>query len=273
MLSDRLALSLFLIPAFVWVFVEGGWLYALVMTGALTLAAREYLLIFRARDHRPAPPLLVGVPLVALSVAHWPAVAAPVLAGLIVLALLWHMADYERGSAQAATDFALTLAGLLYLGWMGGHFMLLRALPDGLWWTSLVLPAVWAADSGGYIAGRAWGKRLLAPRLSPKKTWEGFAGGVAFGMVIGGLVGALGGWVTAPASGLNGWVGLTLGALASLLAPIGDLGISMLKRETGVKDTGQVLAGHGGVLDRIDSWFVAAPVCYYLIVWWLQRPH
>lgn len=273
MLNDRLALSLFLIPTFAWVFAEGGWLYALVMTGALVLATREYLRIFQVRAHRPAPALLVGVPVLALCLAYLPGQAGPVLGAFITAALVWHLADYERGAPNSATDLALTLTGLIYLGWMGGHFMLLRDLPNGLWWTSLVLPAVWAADSGGYIAGRAWGKHLLAPRLSPKKTWEGFAGGVVFGMVIGALIGTLGAQVAQPPHGLSVWVGLALGALAGLVAPIGDLGISMFKRETGIKDTGQVLAGHGGVLDRIDSWFIAAPVCYYLIVWWLQYPH
>ncbi len=87
-----------------------------------------------------------------------------------------------------ATDFSVTLSGILYLGWIGAYFISLRNLPDGLWWTLITLPAVWCADGMAYIAGKAYGKHQLSPRLSPKKTWEGYWGGVVGGTLGGALI-------------------------------------------------------------------------------------
>ncbi len=274
MLLDRLAIAIPLIPVAVWVIALGGPVYALMITVLLVLAALEYAHLFRAGGQRPAAPLLwVGVPALALT-HEFPFLHIGGLLTLLTLAtLVWHLVDYERGAPASGTDFVITLGGLVYLGWMGGYLVALRELPEGLWWSATLLSAVWLADTAAYVFGRRFGRHPLAPRLSPKKTWEGFVGGVlgaAGGAAVLALVWGLGAGPTS----LVGWpTGLAFGALAGLVGPLGDLGISMLKRQTGAKDSGHVIAGHGGILDRIDSWLVAIPVGYFGVLWlhaWLR---
>lgn len=270
-LRDRLAVSALLLP-FVFLVVQvGDWLFLIAVLAILLVAATEFGGLFVAVHHRPATPLIVaGVGLlVAAEQYRWlnPAGALPVL--LVMAAVIWHLVDYERGAPASGTDFAITLGGIFYLGLFGRYFVALRAGPDGLWWLLTALGSVFLADTGAYTFGRAFGRRVIhrpfAPRLSPKKTWEGFAGSV--------LVGALGGTVLAlcwhlavsPASPLSWETGGLLGALVGAVGQLGDLGVSMLKRQAGVKDSGAVMAGHGGALDRIDSWLVAMAVGYFYV--------
>ena len=103
----------------------------------------------------------------------FPAYESAVLTLLVFLAMAYHLIAFERGRDRAAGDFAITVAGLVYLGWIGSYLVKLRELPQGLWWFFLVLPAVWFADTGAYFIGKNFGKHKLSPRLSPKKTWEG----------------------------------------------------------------------------------------------------
>jgi phosphatidate cytidylyltransferase len=180
-----------------------------------------------------------------------------------------HLVAYERGRDQAGTDFAITLSGILYIGWLGAYLVSIRALPEGVWWVLLVLPAIWIADGGAYFIGRAFGRHKLSPRLSPKKTWQGYLGGV----LVGALGTALLAWLWANLSGTGTAIspldGVILGVILAVLAPLGDLGESMIKRQFGIKDSGKILPGHGGAFDRIDSWLWAAAIGYYVIIWLL----
>jgi phosphatidate cytidylyltransferase len=271
MLSDRLAVAVPLIPFAVWIIWLGGPVYALAVAAVLVVAGREFARIFQTGGHRPALPLvMVGAPLLTLVRLFRPNELSLLLAGLVVAALAWHLVDFEKGAPASGTDFVITLGGSFYLGWMGSYFTALRELSDGLWWTAVLIGAIWLADSAAYVFGRAVGRNPLAPRLSPKKTWEGFLGGVAGGAAGSALLALL--WrLGAGESSLVDWhTAALLGALTGLVGPIGDLGISMLKRESGVKDSGAVIAGHGGALDRIDSWLVSIPVGYYAVLL-LQR--
>jgi phosphatidate cytidylyltransferase len=131
----------------------------------------------------------------------------------------------------------------------------------------LVLPTVWIADTTAYGIGNWIGRRPLAKKLSPNKTWEGYLAGVIFGAASGVGLALL--WGT-KASSITPVRGGLLGMVIAILAPLGDLGVSMIKRELRVKDTGSLLPGHGGALDRIDSWLWAAVLGYYLILWFTQ---
>jgi len=138
-------------------------------------------------------------------------------------------------------------------------------LPDGRWLTLYLLMIVWVADSGAYFAGHRWGKTKLAPHVSPGKTWEGVAGGLAAVLLLALLAGVFG-WRFG-ASELVIWVILSL--VTAFVSVFGDLFESRAKRAAGVKDSGSILPGHGGVLDRIDAFTAAAPV--FMLAWLLWR--
>lgn len=271
-LSDRLAVSILLLPFVLLIVEAGGWLYLLAVLALLLLAAREYARLFVHTCYRPARPLLWagvgGLILAEQAPALNPDGLLPAL--LILAALTWHLIDFERGAPASGTDFAVTLGGIFYLGWLGSYFVALRALPDGLWWLLSALTSMWVADTGAYLFGRLFGQRLvpnrLAPRLSPKKTWEGYAGSLLGGGLGGALLGLCWGLGAGPDGLLTWQSGGLLGLLVGALGPLGDLGVSMIKRQSGVKDAGALIAGHGGALDRIDSWLVAVPLGYYFVL-------
>jgi phosphatidate cytidylyltransferase len=270
MLAKRVATSLILFAVGLPAIILGGIPYFLLIAFFLGVAAWEYVVIFGAAGHRPSPVVVTGGVLVIVAARAFspdPAVAGSVLTGLVLLAMTVHLFAYEKGRDQAAGDFAVSLAGLVYLGWIGAYLLDLRGLPDGLWWLLLVLPAVWLADSGAYFVGVRFGHRPLVPRLSPKKTWEGYLAGVLTGTLGGALFallwGQLGGLAVTPLAGA------ALGFVLAVLTTLGDLGESMFKRQSGIKDSGNLFPGHGGVLDRVDSWLWAAVIGYYLVGWFL----
>jgi len=127
----------------------------------------------------------------------------------------------------------------------------------------LTLPAVWASDSGGYLIGRTFGQHFMTPRLSPKKTWEGFAGGIVFSLLLTAALGAL--WHI-KAEQVTWQSGLFLGAIIAVLVPLGDFTGSLFKRFFSLKDSSKLIPGHGGVIDRIDTWVWAAVLGYYFVI-------
>jgi phosphatidate cytidylyltransferase len=266
MLRQRVLVTVVLLPIGLWVFAVGGWLFAGAMALVMALAGQEYGNLFRKAGSRPAGPLLVaGAAALVLAREAWGFEnGLAVLAALALAAMTWHLVDFERGAPRSGSDFALTLGGVVYLGVIGAYLVSLRTLPDGLWWLLISLPVVWIGDSAAYFVGRAYGRHRLAPRLSPKKTWEGYAAGVVAAAASGAGLAALYRDVLHQAAGITVADGLLLGLVLGLLTTLGDLGISMMKREMDVKDTGALLPGHGGVLDRIDSWLWAGVLGYYL---------
>ena len=269
MLAERVLVTIILLPLGLAAIQIGGPVYAVVVTIILGLGAYEWVQLFRAGGYRPAGVLVIGgAVFLALGRAWNGFESAPVILSLLVLAsMAVHLIEYERGRDMAATDFALTLAGFLYIGWIGAYLISLRSLPEGNWWTLTVLPSVWLADSGAYFIGRRFGRHKLSPRLSPKKTWEGYWGGVVAGTLGGFLLPYLWALFNAPISVITPLRGAVIGFTLSILTTLGDLGESMIKRQLGVKDSGKLLPGHGGVFDRIDSWLWGAVIGYYLVVW------
>lgn len=202
----------------------------------------------------PLPAVSPGAPPVPGVAAVAPAVAGPALFGITLVVLVTMALDavlYPGG-----TRAPLLLLAVLYPGLGLGHLVLLRQASGGFAWSLFLLGTVWAADIAAYFAGMARGRHRLAPRLSPGKSWEGAAAGV----LAAGLVGLLG----APALlGLGAPTGGLLGAGMAVAGMVGDLAESALKRAAGRKDSGHLVPGHGGVLDRFDSVAFAAPVLYW----------
>lgn len=189
----------------------------------------------------------------AANALHWP--LWPVVVALFFLAALLGLggSDNQRGFLTGVS----ALFGGLYLGGLFSFLVRLRALSHGFWVTLYVFGVTWLTDAAAYFAGRALGRHPLLPRVSPGKTWEG----AVAGLVVGALVGA----AASPLVGQGAGTGLWLGGLVSMAGQIGDLVESNLKRFVGAKDSGGILPGHGGVLDRFDSALFAMPAAYYLL--------
>ena len=269
MLRERAAVVLLFLPFVLWVLVTGGWFFAIAIALVLALAGSEYVLLFRNQGRRASLPMIVvGIVGIVLCRQLFDFDHTPlILASFLMVSLIWHLVDFERGAEGSATDYALTVAGTIYLGWIGAYLVSLRNLPQGQWWVLLALPAIWLADTGAYFVGRALGRHKLFPRLRPNKTWEGYLAGVVVGGVSSALFALLWRVGAGPDSGLTAWRGFTLGIVVSILAPLGDLGISMIKRELKVKDSGSLLPGHGGALDRLDTWIWAGMLGFYVVSW------
>ena len=270
MLAKRVATAVLLAAVGLPALYFGGLFYLLLIALFLGVAAWEYVRIFRTIQIEPSEIVVVGGVLGVLAVrslvSDW-AAAGAVMTMLILLSLTVHLLAYEKGRERAAVDFAATIAGIAYLGWIGAYLVDLRSLPDGLWWLLLVLPSVWLADSAAYFVGFRFGRHKLCPRLSPKKTWEGYWAGV----VAGTLGGVLFAWLWHRIGGLDVTLleGAVLGLVLSVLTTLGDLGESLFKRQAGIKDSSNIFPGHGGAFDRIDSWLWAAVLGYYMIYWFL----
>jgi len=268
-LAQRVLVSVVLLPVGIAAIFMGGYVFTALIALIAALASWEYVKLFRTGGYEPSGYLVIaGVLLLVVSrAASGFELAGILLSGLILTAMVVHMMAFERGRNLAGADFTVTLGGILYLGWIGAYFISIRDLPQGEWWVMVALPSVWMADSGAYIIGKRWGRHKLSPRLSPKKTWEGYWGGVAAGTLGGALFAYLLSFLGSPVRLLEG---AGLGLILALLTIFGDLGESMFKRQVGVKDSGTILPGHGGVFDRIDSWLWAAVIAYYIIhIFWV----
>jgi phosphatidate cytidylyltransferase len=182
------------------------------------------------------------------------------LTSAIVLSLIW-LIVVRRQREEAFTGWVWTIAGILYVGWLLSHLVALRGLNvHGPHWVFVVLFTTFASDSAAFLIGRIWGKHHLAPVVSPHKTWEGAIAGVIAALVISPAVAA---FFSLP---INLAQALVLGLLISVLGQLGDLSKSLLKRNTGLKDSGNIMPGHGGMLDRIDSVLFAGVVVYYFVL-------
>ncbi|MDF1499094.1 MAG: phosphatidate cytidylyltransferase [Anaerolineales bacterium] len=268
MLPKRAAVALLLIPLVMWVIADGQWLFFTGLAFVLSLAVLEFASLYKHVGRRPAAPLMVAGVL-ALSISRFFSqfeYDALIVGGFCILAMAWHVREFEMGIEHAGSDFALSVAGFIYVGWVGSYLILLRRIPDGLIWFMIVLPSIWMADSAAYLVGKAIGKHRLAPRTSPKKSWEGYLAGIVGGMLGGALFLNVLNAGLDPQASLDTSAGMIVGAAVGVFGPIGDLGVSMLKREVGRKDSGRLLPGHGGALDRMDSWFWAAFIGFHLII-------
>jgi len=256
LLRMRVTSALVLLPlAGVLVYAGGLWWFGAVVL-VTSLAAWEFRDMMRKGGFQPPLGALLLVLLCQEVLAQFGLgeYLPPVLTALFVVTLSWQLFLKDRRTPTA--DWALAFSMGLYLGWMGGHFLKIRALSDGLGWIALALITTWMCDSGAYFIGSWVGRHRLAPRISPKKTWEGVVGGWLAAEVAAVAIGSV--------LGLNVPQGLALGLAVAVLSPLGDLSISMMKRQVGVKDTGNLIPGHGGMLDRVDSLLFIVPAVYYL---------
>jgi len=261
-----------LVLGWLWVsfYYERPELVVLLLTGVTGVAAWEYAQLLRKIGFAVPSPLFVGVSIFLVASAGFlDASQAPGLLGVAALIILSHAVMRRWGSAAEGVRTAAGEAlGLLYIPFLLQFFYELFREERGFVLVVGLLVLVWAYDTGAFLVGSRWGRRRLAPRLSPGKTWEGVLGGLLLAFLA--ALGVLGIGEIAP--GLSGIVrmghALGLSLVVSVAAQLGDLFESLLKRAAGVKDAGGLFPGHGGMLDRIDALLFALPV-YTLYVRYL----
>jgi phosphatidate cytidylyltransferase len=267
----RVLTALILIPlVLLLVFLGPGWLVTLAVAGMAALAAWEYLDLAEKSGATP-PRIAVIVAILALFASIFALGQrdqTTAILGILCLALLVYC-TFFRPVEQMMADAATSIFCLFYVGMTLIARPALREQANGPSLLAFLFCAVWAGDIAALYVGRAWGRHKMAPTLSPNKTWEG-----ALGSVVGSLLvtGALLGLAHLFVNELNKywlsypddlWYWLGLAVVINVAAQIGDLAESALKRSAGVKDSGSLLPGHGGVLDRIDALLLAAPVLWY----------
>ncbi|HIP40773.1 MAG TPA: phosphatidate cytidylyltransferase [Desulfocapsa sulfexigens] len=235
-------------------------LFALVLIVGLVIGAYEYGKMALSDDSFWGSAVLAFLSVLPLlSVATTPQLG---ISGGLVLAFLllsfWTLGSYKK-DFDSYGFFSRCSLGLLWVGFLGAHLLLIRGMPDGNYWLLILTGITAGSDSGAYYTGRALGKHKLSPLISPNKTIEGAVGGIVAGMIVAILLAFL--FLDSVP-----WLFLLFSAIFLAVVGIcGDLVESVIKRATGTKDSGTILGGHGGILDRADSILFAAPVLYYLL--------
>jgi phosphatidate cytidylyltransferase len=250
--------------------VGGDWYVAAVVAGAI-VATIEVFSMLSGAGFKPVTPLGVGLAVgIVLSALATDSRVMPAILVVAMLVSLFQMM-VRPDPTGALVDWALTLAPAIYVGGTMHYLIPLRALPDGLFWILTVLVSTWACDITAFFVGRRWGKARLAPRISPGKSVEGAIGGLVGAVLAALLLGPLLTWLlSATALGAVGPIGAVrlagLGLVIGICAIAGDLMESFIKRQCGAKDSGALIPGHGGVLDRIDSVLLAVVGAYFFVV-------
>ncbi len=266
MLKQRVKTAVVALPpimVLVWLGIP--W-FSIFIAGVVLLGAFEFFHITAWLD-RKSPLTYLGL-LWALALAMSPhygnaRILPAVMTAGVVISLAWLLLHSPREGAFH--KWAWVAAGVLYVGWMLSYWLDLRIMEDGRSWVYLAMCTTFANDSGAFFAGRAWGRRQLAPDISPGKTWAGGVGGllasIAGAMLVSWILGFF-----FPGF-LACWQLILLACLISLFAQVGDLVESLLKRNVGLKQSSSFLPGHGGILDRFDSFIFVGAMVYYYALW------
>lgn len=259
-LVSRIAVAAILLPLVIGlVYLGGWWLWTLALVGGLLALHELYVM---ARDLRPL--VLGGYLGFASTLLGLQLGGVPWMLGGLLSTFVFAFVVYGLGGVRqsATSSFAVTQLGVAWVGAGIGCLLLVRDIPEfGFWAVIAVLFTVFAADTGAFFVGRTFGRHRMAPAISPKKSWEGLVGGLAAAVLVAFLVlyRDRDDFLTIPEM-------LVLGLVIALAAVVGDLFESAVKRDLDVKDSGRVLGGHGGMLDRLDSLLWAGPAAYFTIL-------
>ncbi len=269
----RVASGVLFVPLLMLLAWVGGVPFLLFTGLQVMLGMIEFYGMVRTKGHEPDVPLGLLAALALLAFSYRPATphAAFLATASVLLLLAWGLRRAEKGGVLES--LSTTAFGVMYVGWLSSHFVLLRELPwraglgyaDGARFVLYAFLVTWSCDTGAYATGRLFGRHRLWEKVSPKKTVEGAIGGFAFA-VLGAWVGHV--WFMHSRGGdpwLRPWDALAIGVLVGVCGQVGDLVESMLKRDTSSGDSSDIIPGHGGILDRFDSLYFGAPIVYYYL--------
>jgi phosphatidate cytidylyltransferase len=258
--KTRFITGLIFIPLIVILIQLGGWPYLTALTVFTLLAMWEFVQMMTVKGHHPNMVLSLAFVVVMILVVQlgFPDPSA-VMILFAMLTLGWALFQDQSKTDAPVIEWALTVTGAIYIGFGMSLLMVLRNLPEGYAWVWLVILSTWGGDTLAYFGGRRFGRRKFWPRLSPKKTWEG---------IVAGFIGSLlGGSLVLLFSNIHPGHVIVVALLAATFGPLGDISVSMMKRYAGVKDSSNILPGHGGILDRVDSLLAVIIVTHYYVMW------
>lgn len=264
MLAKRAASAATIIVFGFLLVLAGGWVYTIGAALILSTAAWEYASMFRKGGFFPADYVVIAGTFFTALASRFENTEYILLAiSIFVLSVIaWHILTYPKHQETAGIDLAASLSAIASIAFLGSYIIRLRFLPDGFYWLLMAIAPAGISDIGAYLVGSVIGSHKMAPALSPGKTIEGYLGGVLTAAATGYAVGAI---ANIAVSHMNGLTGLIIGLAVGVFCPLGDLGKSLLKRQFNLKNTSNLIPGHGGVLDRVDTWLWAGVISFYLI--------
>lgn len=197
---------------------------------------------------------------------NWEPASSAILTAAIITTICAGV--FIKRTAVSTANIAITIFGILYIGWLFSFLVLVRSLTVHGAFLFFLMVAIWANDTVAYIVGAKFGKRQLSPYISPKKTIEGSIAGFFVAIIASYAFGMLAKQSFVP----DGWIHyIILGIIIGFVGQLSDLGESLIKRDAGVKDSSNLVPGHGGVLDRMDSFIFTAPLLYYYVSWFILK--
>jgi phosphatidate cytidylyltransferase len=244
----------------------GGWSFFVLVTLLALTALNEFYMLMNKKGYHPS--YLIGFAITSFftwfttySLKHpnWEPFATGILTGAIIITFAGGI--FLRKAQNSTLNASITLLGILYIGWMTSFLILVRELrPNGLYLFFLMI-AIWACDTAAYFIGTWFGRIKLSPYISPHKTVEG--------AVAGFIVSVIAATIFSSMIGMHLVHGIILGMIIGIVGQISDLVESLIKRDAGVKDSSNIIPGHGGILDRMDSFILTAPIMYYYLSWFV----
>ena len=253
-----------IVPIGVGLVLAGGWFFIFGVAAILAIAAWEYWNLFQDSDLSPNQyylifsSILCAISRYLLGGIYFELIFAIIFICGVIIALY----RYEKEETYNIATFGMEMAGILFIAFFGSYLVSLYFIPDGKMWVLLAIPAIGSGDIGAFLFGNMWGKHKMAPKVSPHKTLEGYAGGILFTVLYAVLFTFTFSYgsanITLPRA-------ILLGFILGIISPIGDLLESLFKRAFNRKDSGKLIPGHGGILDRIDTWLIGGTVAYFVI--------
>lgn len=263
----RILTVLIAVPIVIACVYFGGFAFLLLVLALALASINEFYNMTRAREFHPA--YWVGNFFTIFFIVfayyglkkNWEPAHSAILTGAVLVTLGAGL--FLKREKDTIVDVALTVLGMVYIGWFFSYLLFIRALSEKGAYLFFIIGTIWALDIVAYFAGKAFGRHKLWPSVSPNKSVEGAVAGFIFCLIAAYVFGYYAGFEVVHS--------LVLGALIGIVAQLSDLVESLIKRDAKVKDSSQLFPGHGGALDRMDSFILAAPVVYYYLVWVLLK--